>query len=183
MANRYKDWAEKNSRKSPLRQVFNRGEIVRTEPTPQLVGPTGAPVGVASPLAAQPQSTVLAPAPPPASVQFAQASYAGRHGHPPVLIDPTPPTCQIVKVDTSMGDPYEQHMAAVPDIAKACGVKPPETNAMEMAGAPPGVSLEKWTPTARYYNGVSDLSAKDRAEGYVQRRDRELVDEANRRNG
>lgn len=96
---------------------------------------------------------------------------------PVVPVDPVPPSNQLVKVDTTHPDPFEQLMAGVPDIAKRAGVQAPAVDATRMAGAPPGVMLEKWTPNTRYYTGASDASSDGRFDQHRQLRDAQIVKE------
>lgn len=113
---------------------------------------------------------MLAPAPRPAAIlTLASGNVAGRGGnHTPGVFEPIAPTCQVMKVDTLHGDPYESFMASVPDMAKEAGIDLGQgEDATRKAGAPLGVSLEKWTPHARYYNGVSDMSNDGRLEQHL----------------
>lgn len=77
-------------------------------------------------------------------------------------------TCMLVKVEQNGRDGYGDLLDALPDIA------PQDmsggADAMRMAGAPPGVVLNKWTPTARYYNGVNDATAAGGIDGHVASR-------------
>ena len=79
--------------------------------------------------------------------------------------EPIPTQTMLVKTDCDYGDPYEALAAQLPDIAKLNGYDFADgVDAMELAGLPSGVSVEKWRPTARYYNGVTDQTAAGRAE-------------------
>lgn len=79
---------------------------------------------------------------------------------------PNPRSCTIVKPDQE-GDAYANRMASVPEIAVANGRD--YSNGLDLvrdfAGVPQGdVPMERWTPGARYYNGVTDRTAKGRVE-------------------
>ncbi len=163
MTNRFKEWAGRSDR-SVLRQQFQ--PQVQQLPRPQLVTADGQPIAgsqVIAPPQPQPQGVIAyAPAPAPATVQFAQGGV-GNHQPVPMPIDAIPPACVIVKPDAEYGDVYERFMATVPDIAKAQGLDLSDgVDAMELAGLPSGVSVEKWTPNSRYYNGVTDSTAPGR---------------------
>lgn len=172
-----KQWADRKS--GPTLSRYFSGPTVRTAPTPQVVNAHGHPVHQV----VQPQPVVQpqfsAPAPTPVLIQLAQGTIGNRG--PVEQLDPVPPTVQMVKIDAEHGDPFEEFMLTQPDIAKQSGVVHQGPDAMEMTGVPQFAAMEKWQPSSRYYNKVTDQRNDGDFSGYRQKRDRDLLLEANRR--
>lgn len=158
--NRYRKWAGRSLDRGDISAI--RRSKSSAQQSSQIIAPNGRPVGQMAPMITHPanQSQILTPAPAPAPFQLAGAPRptGGFEGY-----KPPKPTNFIVKLDSQHGDPWEECLATIPDIAEAAGVLEPEVDAMDLAGLPAGVPLpEKWTHGAQYYNGVSDSTAKGR---------------------
>lgn len=162
MGNRFKQWADRNT--------TTRGRSARVVTQTQAVQSPVVPVQQPAPhqplvTPAQPPPVgALAWAPPPApTVVQMNHGMVGPHQPVPQKVSPIPTQTVIVKPDAEYGDPYERLASTLPDIAEGAGIDMSDgVDAMEYAGLPHGVSVEQWTPTARYYNGVTDRNAHGR---------------------
>ena len=174
-----KQWAARKSGPTISRYFSDRPIVQAPAPSP-IVNSTGHPIVHQQTIPAQqPAAGFSAPAPRPALVQLAQGTIGNRG--PVESIDPVPPPNQLVKIDAEHGDPFENFMAGVEDIAKSAGVTHEGPDAMDMTGVPQFGAMEKWTPSARYFNKVTDSRNDGDFTGYRQKRDQDLLREANRR--
>lgn len=134
----------------------------RPEPTPQvqelIIPRSPAPVPQT-----QPQGQP-AYSPPPTPVIYRVPGYA-QNQRPLMIAKPIPQTCSLVKPGDA--DPYADMMSSLPDIAELNGIQPSGFDAMELTGHPQGAAMEKWTPTARYYNGKTDVTANRTLDQHV----------------
>lgn len=107
-------------------------------------------------------------APPQQSILVAVPGY-GVGGIKPVEFQAPPAqTCVIVKRDAESGDIWARRMSQVPDLT-AMGVVPDLSGGVDVArdysGIPEFAAMgsyqkEGWGPNSRYYNGVTDRTAK-----------------------
>lgn len=163
MSNKFKQWADRNTRSRNL-----SSRIATQVPVVQSVVPVQQPAPpqpLITPAQPPPVGALAwAPQPAPAVVQMSYGTV-GAHQPVPQRVSAIPTQTVIVKPDAEYGDPYERLAATLPDIAESAGIDMAEgVDAMDYAGLPHGVSVEKWTPNARYYNGVTDQSAPGRLE-------------------
>lgn len=108
------------------------------------------------------------PAPPPPGTVRLVASMRPQVIVHPLQVGPTPraaPSTRNVLVAPGGRDRYGELLAQLPaiDVPDLSG----GVDAMKLAGRPEMAAMNKWTPSARYYNGVTDSTAPNAVDGHL----------------
>jgi hypothetical protein len=147
---RYSSWAGKGTEGTPIRVSRN-------------VAPTAPPQVVIQPPPTVPHQMFVQPT---TGRVLVQVPHYGTSHRPIQRLDPVPPSCVLVKG----GQPnWDACIASLPDLAKQAGVDlSGGVDAVnDFAGRPEGAVMAHWTPNSRFYNGVTEATAKGHVDGHI----------------